>query len=131
MLGLVGVVALVLHAAGRPGPDLQALRADPMARWVPDGGTLTRRHESRSGTTLGKPEYARVTRVFRTPDPESALQEAAVLAGGSGWQVDPDRARSVRATRQIPSYRLQLTVVPATVKGVPGNLIVYLAAYPA
>jgi hypothetical protein len=131
MVALAGLVGLIVFVATRPGPDLAALRADPVARWVPAGGTLTRTHESRSGTTLGMPVYARVTRVFSTPDPDAALEAAAALADSTGWQVDPDRARSVRATRHIPSYRLQLTVVPATVDGVPGNLFLYLAAYPA
>ena len=131
LLAVVGVVGLVVFAATRPGPDLAALRADAVARWVPAGGTLTRTHETRSGTTLGKPVYAGVTRVFSAPDPDAALEAAEALADSTGWQVDTRRPDSVGASREIPDYRLELTVVRATVDGVPGNLFLYLAAYPA
>lgn len=136
---LLVLLALTLVAGGgwwwsqRPGPDLEALREDPLASWVPAGATLERGHEARSGTTLGKPRYARVTRVFTLEDrePDAVLDEARAVASNAGWRIDRRSDDALTATRDEPDWRLELTVVTGTYEGVPGDLFVYLTAYPA
>ena len=117
----------------RPGPDLVLLREDPLAGWVPRGATLEGGHEKRSGTTLGKPQYARVTRVFVLEDraPAVVLDEAQTVARAAGWTIDRRSDDALTATRYEADWRLTLTVVTGTFEGVPGDLFVYLAAYPA
>lgn len=133
------LVALGLVAGGgwwcsqRPGPDLVLLREDPLAGWVPDGATLEKSSESDSGSTLGKPHYARVTRVLSLDarPPARVLDEAQAVAADAGWTIDRRSDDAVTATRHEPDWRLDLTVVHATVPGVRGDLFVYLTAYPA
>lgn len=117
----------------RPGPDLVLLREDPLAGWDPDGATLDRSHESGSGTTLGKPHYARVTRVFTLEDrePDAVLDDAQVVARNAGWMIDRRSDDALTATRYVPDWRLDLTVVTGSFEGVRGDLFVYLTAYPA
>jgi hypothetical protein len=125
------VLAVVLLVAGRPGPDLAHLRADPLARWVPPDAELIRTHERESGTSLGKPVYAGITRVFRAEDAGAAMAAAEDTAERRGWAVEYRHAGSFTAYRHVPDWRLELSVVQARVNGVPGNLFVYLRAYPA
>ena len=116
----------------RPGPDLVLLQEDPLAGWVPEGARLERQRESDSGTTLGKPDYARVTRIFTLgAGPGAALDEAELVAGDAGWSIDTRSADALTATRHAPDWRLDLIVVADTVEGVRGDLFVYLTAYPA
>lgn len=125
------LVAGVLFLSLRPGPDLEALRADPMATWTPPAGHLTRSHERESGTTLGKPGYAGITRIFRTADPQAAVTAAQAQAHRHGWRTRWQREGYFSAVRHVPGWRLELSVGRASVTGVPGNLYVSLAAYPA
>ena len=133
------LIAVGLVAAGgwwvsqRPGPDLLLLREDPLAGWVPDGATVERVRESDSGTTLGKPAYARITRIFTlgAEEPGAALDEARLVARGAGWSIDRRSDHALTATRHERDWRLDLIVVADTVEGVPGDLFVYLTAYPA
>ena len=128
---LAGVVAAVALVVGRPGADLEHLRADPLARWVPEDAELTRSHERESGTSLGMPVYAGITRVFRTDDARTALAAAQDTAEQHGWAVEYRHADSFTAYRQVPGWRLTLSAVHARVDSVPGNLFVYLRAHPA
>lgn len=136
---LLGLLALGLVVGGgwwwsqRPGPDLVLLREDPLASWVPQGARVERSRESDSGTTLGMPHYARITRIFSLgdQDPDTVLDEARVVARDAGWTIDARRDDALNATRHEPDWRLELTVVSTTVEGVPGDLFVYLTAYPA
>jgi hypothetical protein len=136
-LALVISVGLVVGGgwwlAQRPGPDLALLRDDPLAGWVPDGATLERSRESESGTTLGKPRYARVTRIFTlgAGGQGSALDEAQAAARDAGWTVERRSDDALTATRDEPDWRLDLIVVADTVRGVRGDFFVYLTAYPA
>jgi hypothetical protein len=131
VLTLAGAVAAVAFVAGRPGPDLEHLRADPLARWVPPHAALTGGHELESGTSLGMPLYAGITRVFRVQDVQAALAAAEDTAEQHGWAVEYKHTDSFTAYRYVPDWRLKLSVVHARVDGVPGNFFVYLAAYPA
>lgn len=133
LLLAVGLVVGGWWWSQRPGPDLVLLREDPLAGWVPDGARLQRSSESGSGTTLGKPHYARVTRVFTLEDREhdAVLDEAQVVARNAGWTIGRRSDDALTATRDEPDWRLELTVVTGTFEGVPGDLFVYLSAYPA
>ena len=131
VLVLAGVAAALAFVIGRPGPDLELLREDPLARWVPPGTALTRSHDRESGTSLGMPVYAGITRVFRAHDARAALEAAEDTAGAHGWAVEYRHTDSFTAYRQVPGWRLKLSVVHARVDGVSGNLFVYLSAYPA
>ena len=136
---LAVMVAVVLVVGGgwwlakRPDPDLALLRDDPLAGWVPDGARLERSRESESGTTLGMPDYARVTRVFTlgAEGPGAALDEARTVAEDAGWTIATRRDDALTATRDEPDWRLDLIVVADTVRGVRGDFFVYLTAYPA
>lgn len=131
VLALAAVVAAVALVVARPGPDLEHLRADPLARWVPPDAALTSSHERESGTSLGMPVYAGITRVLRARHARAALAAAGDTAGQHGWAVEYRHTDSFTAYRQVPGWRLQLSVVHAHVDRVPGNLFVYLTAYPA
>ena len=136
---LIVLLTLGLLAAGgwwwsqRPGPDLETLREDAFASWVPAGATLEREHQTRSGSTLGKPRYAHVTRVLDlgTRDAAKVLDEVVTMARAGGWTPGTRRDRAVGATRQVPGYRLELVAVVADVTGLEGDLVVTLTAYPA
>lgn len=131
VLVLSGVVAAVAWVVGRPGPDLEHLHADPLAHWVPPDAALTSTHERESGTSLGMPVYAGITRVFRARDARAALATAEATAEQHGWAVEYRHTDSFTANRQVQDWRLKLSVVHARVDRVPGNLFVYLTAYPA
>ena len=67
ILAAVAVLAVVVIALSRgeePDARLQGLKSDPMASYVPPGGTLVDSDSQNEGTSLGKPVSATYTRMF-------------------------------------------------------------------
>jgi hypothetical protein len=111
LVGLALVVGLAVFLAARSGPELDALKADPLARWEPayevpetDAGTLQLVEEREEGSPsielgplpgFGDREGAIYKRTFSVPqaaglEPFEAARRAAEAAG---WRLDyPDYA---------------------------------------
>jgi hypothetical protein len=83
----LGVLVIFLGRGGEPSAQLQALEDDPMATYVPPGGTLVETDSQSEGTSLGKPVFARYTRMFELPPntAEEALGHARAAALAAGW----------------------------------------------
>ena len=55
-VAVLAVLVIVLTRGGEaPSAQLQALEGDPMASYVPPGGTLVDTVTQKEGTSLGKP----------------------------------------------------------------------------
>ncbi len=108
-LGVVGIIAFALT---RPDPDLQALQADPMATASVEGATEVRRFENESGTTLGKPQYASIMRVFEVDvSPEVALARSRDAAGEAGWILVKDDELSAEYAKDFGEFDASLTLI--------------------
>ena len=83
---------LLLAACGGSSEELQALEDDPFARYEPPEGRLVNVREQDRGTTVGKPVYAKYSRMFAVPagDPEQQLEQALAAARAAGWTVEDD-----------------------------------------
>jgi hypothetical protein len=130
VLAVVAVLTVVTGAGadllGRESPELQAVRADPMASWLPDGVRLEQELESdaEAGGPLGKPVQAGLTRVLVAEDREPAAASSAPPAPGdtdpsltdpalharaveaataAGWDVRPDDDRPLLAFAERPA----------------------------
>ncbi len=94
VVGALGLLVIVLARGGeQPSAQLQALENDPMASYVPPGGTLVDTDSQNEGTSLGKPVFARYTRMFEVPPGSAAtvLRHAQAAALAAGWkQVGSD-----------------------------------------
>lgn len=111
-------------AADRDGAELAALRADPMASWLPQGVRLVEEFDS-NASGGGKPTEANLTRVLadvsRPADPVAAMPgssgrtDPALLdpalharvvqaARDAGWQLQasPDRQLFASGTKAAP-----------------------------
>jgi hypothetical protein len=99
---LVAIVPGVLVPLGcrgatedtEPGPELQSLRAEPLARLKLPGGELVLDTELEDDVALGKPISAQVLRVFSYDHllPARAGRTAAIEAAReSGWELGPAR----------------------------------------
>jgi hypothetical protein len=112
----LGVVAFALSGGGGPSDRVRALRADPMATYVPPGGRLVDTDSQNEGTTFGKPVFARYTRMFEIAPGTSdrALEDARTAAAAGGWA--PLSAPSsafpgvFNADKRLPSGSVQLAV---------------------
>ncbi|HUQ22040.1 MAG TPA: hypothetical protein VM049_03410 [Gaiellaceae bacterium] len=130
----LGFLAIVLGRGGEPSARVRALEADPMATYVPPGGTLVDTDSQNEGTSLGKPVFARYTRMFQlSKSPARAFQDASGEAKAAGWiQVGNPDAHVFVADKRAPSGRIELAVtlfedsrlLPAEVK--PPALLVSL-----
>ncbi|MBW3576671.1 MAG: hypothetical protein KY462_02820 [Actinobacteria bacterium] len=83
-------LALVGAACGEPAdaPELDALRADPMASYQGQDLTLVDRSLSAGGRTLGKPVRASVVQRYAiadSADPEAVRAAAIAAAEAAGW----------------------------------------------
>ena len=108
------LVAAATTFAGCGGGDedsaqLDALRADPMASYVPPGGELVDTEEQREGeTTLGKPQQAKLSRLFAlSGDGEDALDDALAAAEDAGWNLDGEPQQSVGGVVGLGSRTLE------------------------
>jgi hypothetical protein len=123
---LIAVAAALAAAAtavagcGGDGGDsaqLDALRGDPMASYEPPGGELVDTEEQSEGkTTLGKPQLAKVSRLFAlSGDGEAALDDAVAAAEDAGWTFAGDPEQSVGGvvglgTRSLPTGKARIAV---------------------
>ncbi|QBR92687.1 hypothetical protein [Nocardioides euryhalodurans] len=109
---LIGGVLVLLSACA---PELSSLQDDPMATGTLAGMEEVDRNEDRgsSGGMLGKPEPAKVLRIFEIPpdeDPAEVLAEALVTAEDRGWQVRSDNATGFVAERDLDDRLATLIV---------------------
>jgi len=118
ILAATAVLAALVFLLARdeePSAQLRALRADPLAAYVPRGGTLVDTRSQNEGSSLGKPVSARYTRLFQLASGGSgrALAEARAAATAAGWTpLPPSRAfpNVFVADRRLSNGRAQLAV---------------------
>ena len=123
-VAVLAVVVIVLTRGGeQPSAQLQALEGDPMASYVPPGGTLVDTVTQKEGTSLGKPVPAQYARMFElnAAAAAAALDHAREAAVAAGWTrtktsgergfvaeadgVGPARARRRSVPRRAPAAR--------------------------
>ena len=118
ILAAVAALALLVIVLTRGGEEssaqLQALEGDPMAAYVPPGGTLVDTVTQKEGTSLGKPvpaQYARMFELSAAAAPE-ALDHAHDAAVAAGWtRTKASGERGFVAEKRAASGRLELAVV--------------------
>ena len=118
ILAAVAVLAVLVIVLTRGGEEssaqLQALEGDPMAAYVPPGGTLVDTVTQKEGTSLGKPvpaQYARMFELSAAAAPE-ALDHAHDAAVAAGWtRTKASGERGFVAEKRAASGRLELAVV--------------------
>ena len=98
-----------------PSAQLRALEADPLATYVPPGGTLVDRASQNEGSALGKPVSARVRRMFELApgNADEALAHARAAATSAGWTLSaPSQAfpNVLVGDKRLPTGRAQLGV---------------------
>ena len=100
ILAAVGALAFLVLVLSRGGEEssaqLQALEADPMATYVPPGGTLVDTDTQNEGTSLGKPVSAQYTRMFELSAAAAAgaLEHARRAAASGGVDADGEARRA-------------------------------------
>lgn len=103
----IGGVAAVLCAFVLGGcgsdPKLAALQGDPMAKATFAHTTLDHEFTTKSGTSLGKPVHAEITREFAFTGiaAQTLFDQAVALAGQHGWKQQFLRGTGYIGTRQI------------------------------
>jgi hypothetical protein len=117
ILAAVAALALLVIALSRGGEEsggrLQALEGDPMAAYVPPGGTLVDTESQNEGTSLGKPVSAQYTRMFElgAAAAAGALEHAREAAVAAGWTpTEQPGERGFIAEKRTASGRLELVV---------------------
>jgi len=128
VLAVAATIAIL--ARDDPSPQLQALRADPMADYTPAGGELVDTDEQNEGTTFGKPVAARYSRMFEVPAGESerVLEDAVEAAEAGGWTIESSREASLGdlvalGSREVPTGKAQLALTLFTgARPVPGDI---------
>ncbi len=108
----LGLLVIVLARGGEPSPERQALEDDPIASYVPPGGTLVDTDSQNAGTSLGKQVDATYTRLFQLRESAApqALAHARAAAVAAGWTVTETTGRGFLAERRVLSGRLELAV---------------------
>ena len=112
-VGALAVIVIALSRGGEPSPEVQQLRDDPIASYVPPGGTLIDSDSRGAGTSLGRPVQARLTRLFQlgAGQGQRALADAGDAAEARGWAaVSTPTDRAFVARKQLPGGRAELTV---------------------
>jgi hypothetical protein len=117
ILAAVAALALLVIALSRGGEEsgaqLQTLEGDPMAAYVPPGGTLVDTETQNEGSSLGKPVSAQYTRMFELSAAAGtgALAHAREAAVAAGWTPRQKPAeRGFVAEKRAASGRLELVV---------------------
>ena len=114
-VGALAALVLLLSRGGEePSAQVQALQEDPMATYVPDGGTLVDTESQNEGTRLGKPVSAQYTRMFELSAAAAAraLEQAREAAAAAGWTpAEKPGERGFVAEKEASSGRLELAVV--------------------
>lgn len=109
----LAVLVVLLSRGEEPSARLEALKDDPMATYVPEGGTLVDADTQNEGTSLGKPVSAQYTRIFELTAAAAAgaLERAREAAVAAGWtQAGTSGERGFVAEKRAPSGRLELAV---------------------
>ena len=109
----LAVLVIVLSRGGAPGQELQQLQDDPMATYVPPGGTLIDSASRNAGTSLGRPVEAQVTRLFQLPagGGKRALEDAREQSVTDGWTpAGPATERGFVARLQLDEGEAELAV---------------------
>jgi len=105
-------VVAVTRGDDDAGAQLNALKADPMAHYVPPQSRLAKTVavSDRGGGAFTKQQTAKYTRLFSlsSPRPELALEDAVAAAATAGWMVS-EAIAGVAATG-----RRRLKTGPAT-----------------
>jgi hypothetical protein len=129
LLTLVTVV--LVTGCGGDGPELAALRGDPMADYAPPGATLERRAEERAGSPLGKPRPATVRLVWITAggDPAGHVADAEAAAAAAGWDFDPGPGPARLAHRTVSDVPATLAI-SARPDGAGARLVITLQSEP-
>ena len=100
-------VAVLLLSRSETSAGLDEIRTLPMAGYVPPAATLIREDvsDAQDSTLLGKPQLARLDRLFALDgSAESAFGEAVRTAHAAGWDVDPNDDDFVETgTKRLPS----------------------------
>ena len=112
-VGALAALVLLLSRGEEPSAQLQALEDDPMATYVPPGGTLVDSDTENQGTSLGKPVQAQLTRLFQltTGQGQDALTGSRETATADGWApVDTATQRAFVAEKELSEGRAGLTV---------------------
>ncbi|WP_457111533.1 hypothetical protein [Marmoricola sp. URHA0025 HA25] len=101
-----------------------------MATFTVRGTHLEKESKEKSGTTLGKPVHASITRRFSLGEvaPEEAVAAAGAFARDHGWTPESSRPDSFGATKRIDGIRAELLVTFGSLGGGPA-LTVYLTAF--
>jgi hypothetical protein len=114
-VAVLAVLVIVLSRGGEEsGAQLKALEDDPMAAYVPPGGTLVDTDTQNEGTSLGKPVAAQYARMFEltTAAAGGALEHARAAAVAAGWTLtEKPGERGFVAEKRAASGRLELAVV--------------------
>jgi hypothetical protein len=114
-VAVLAVLVIVLTRGGEePSAQLQTLEGDPMAAYVPPGGTLVDTVTQKEGTSLGKPVSAQYARMFELSAAAAAealdrARDAAVAAGWTRTTTSGDRG--FVAEKRAASGHLELAVV--------------------
>ena len=102
----LAVLVLVLARGEEPSEQAQALRGDPMASYTPPGGTLIQTESQNEGTSLGKPVFARYSRLFEVRSPARQLEQARTAATAAGWVLEDPGFELGGSTSFIAAKRL-------------------------
>lgn len=127
------VLLMALLAASGCGsdPSLRSLEKDPTATYILPGTHLESEFKDKSGTVLGKPRHAKITRVFSlgTVAPDDAVPAVAAYARSHGWTIDYSRPESFTATKRIDAIRAELLATVSSLGEPETKLYVYLTAF--
>jgi hypothetical protein len=135
VLAAATILATVGCGGGGRDPDLEVLRAQKMATAGIAGTGQGTSEEQQSGTSLGKPRYARLIRKLPLQsgaDPQTVLMAAVALARDDGWTVkgepppSPDFAWVLGKT--VGDQHLELAISTQRIDG-RQTLVVSLANY--
>jgi len=111
----LGLLVIALSRGEEPSAQRRALEDDPMATYVPPGGTLVETDSQNEGSSLGKPVFARTTRMFEIAAGSGAraLEDARAAATSAGWVVEAPSTAFLDvlvADKRVPSGRIALGV---------------------
>ena len=111
-------------------PSLRSLERDPMATFAVRGTHLDHESKDKSGTTLGMPVHAKITRRFSigAVAPDDAVAAAATYAKAHGWTTRYSRPSSFSAEKRMDAVRAELLVASGPVGGTD-SLYIYLTAF--
>jgi len=133
------VLAVAMLGGCGAGPELESLQnerfSDLSRTTVASAVHEQSRHETKAGTTMGKPVYAGITVTYTiTGDPQAAFDKIRDLAVTDGWALgEPDETiggTTVLGDKQLNDTlrgKLALTFVPGgrnTLTGEPGPAVI-------